>query len=239
MLQDLEGLIDLQQVDGELAAAEQEVAGLPVRRTALAAAREAAEARLAAAAQALREAEAEQRRAETRLQDQEALRRKLEGQQFQIKTNEAYTTLLREIDHAKAGISECETRILEAMDAIDRARGERDRAEKEAEAILASTARDAGAFDAKEKDLGARIAELREARRSACARVPEELLAQYEKIAAFRRPAVTPVRNAICWGCRVHVPPQLHIELLRGQRLITCPSCQRILVPEAPASDAK
>jgi predicted nucleic acid-binding Zn-ribbon protein len=239
VLQDLERLIELQRVDDELAAAEQELAGLPGRRAARAAARESAETRLAAAAEALRAAEAEQRHAETRLQDQEALHKKLEGQQFQIKTNEAYTTLLREIDHAKSAVSACETLILEAMDAIDRAGSERERAEREAEAILARTATDGGALDAREKDLGARIAELRELRQRACERVPPELLAQYDKVAAHKRPAVTPVRNAICWGCRVHVPPQLHIELLRGQRLITCPNCLRILVPEASASDAK
>jgi hypothetical protein len=43
---------------------------------------------------------------------------------------------------------------------------------------------------------------------------------------------VVHVREELCLGCRVDIPPQLKIELLRGQRLITCSNCQRILVRE-------
>jgi predicted nucleic acid-binding Zn-ribbon protein len=33
-------------------------------------------------------------------------------------------------------------------------------------------------------------------------------------------------------GCRVSLPPQLMLEMRKGERLITCGSCQRILVFE-------
>jgi predicted nucleic acid-binding Zn-ribbon protein len=58
------------------------------------------------------------------LQDQEALLKRLEGQQFQVKSNDAYTALLHEMEHAKQAISDCETRILESMDAIETSRSE-------------------------------------------------------------------------------------------------------------------
>ena len=64
-------------------------------------------------------AEQEQRRHEAAVADREALVKKLEGQQFQVKSNDAYKALLHEIDQARAGISEAETRILEAMEGIE------------------------------------------------------------------------------------------------------------------------
>ena len=122
MLDDLQLLIDLQKLDEQLVASEEESAGLPGRRAERAEMREAAQQRVVAAKEALQEAESEQRHAESALQDQEALIQRLEGQQFQVKSNEAYTALLREMEHAREAISDSETRLLEAMDAIEAGR---------------------------------------------------------------------------------------------------------------------
>ena len=230
MLDDLQRLIDLQQLDEQLVALEEESAGLPGRRAERAETREASQQRVVAAKEALQEAENEQRHAESALQDQEALIQRLEGQQFQVKTNEAYTALLREMEQARQAISDSETSLLEAMDAIEAGGRERAAAEEEAEKVLGRVAADEKLLDAREHELAALIAELREARETCRGSVAAEPLEQYDKIASRRRPAVVQVREEICLGCRVNIPPQLKIELLRGQRLITCLNCHRILV---------
>ena len=232
MLDDLQRLIDLQQLDEQLVASEQESAGLPGRRAERAEAREAALQRVVAAKEALEEAENDQRRAESALQDQEALIQKLEGQQFQVKSNVAYTALLREMEQAREAISDSETRLLEAMDAIEAGGRERAAAEEDAEKVLGRVAADEKALDAREHELAALIAGLREERETCRASIDAEMLEQYDKIASRRRPAVVHVREELCLGCRVGIPPQLKIELLRGQRLITCSNCHRILVRE-------
>jgi predicted nucleic acid-binding Zn-ribbon protein len=240
VLDDLQRLIDLQNLDEELTAYEGESAGLPGRRAGLAEMREAAQQRVVAAKDALQKAENEQRHAESALQDQEALIQKLDGQQFQVKTNEAYTALLREMEQARQAISDSETRLLEAMDAIETGGREQAAAEEEVEKVLGRVAADEKALDARGHELAALIAELREARVTCRASVEAELLEQYDKIASRRRPAVVHVREEICLGCRVNIPPQLQIELLRGQRVITCSNCHRILVREAtPGSPSK
>ena len=239
MLDDLQRLIDLQQLDEQLVASEQESAGLPGRRAEQAETREAAQQRVVAAKEALQEAENEQRRVESALQDQEALIQKLEGQQFQVKTNEAYTALLREMEQARQAVSDSETSLLEAMDAIEAGGLERAAAEEEAEKVLGRVAADEKALDAREHELAALIAELREARETCRGNVAAELLEQYDKIASRRRPAVVHVREEICLGCRVNIPPQLKIELLRGQRLITCLNCHRILVSGGGSGPAR
>lgn len=233
MLDSLQQLIDLQQIDDELEAAEVERAGLPGRRDQLATEREVAEARINDAGEAMQAAEVQQRAAEIELEDKEALLGKLEGQQFQVKSNDAYTALLREMDEARAAISVAETRILEAMERIETAGAERERAEREAKAVFAHVSASKGAFDAREKELEARLAQQRAAREELCSRVPGEMLAQYERIASSRRPAVAKVRNEICQGCRTTIPPQLHLELLRMEQLVTCTHCRRILSPDS------
>lgn len=239
MLEGLRHLLDLQRLDDELIAKDAEHAAVPKRRAGMAEARLAGEARLAALRQTLEDAELRQRRAERELQDQEALLRKLEGQQFQVKTNAAYTALLHEMDAARRAVSDCETRILESMEAIEGAR-----------AALAGGERDvrgeASRLDAEEKALGERerqleadLARLRERRVELCGRVPRDLLERYERVGARRRPVVVLVKRELCEGCRVDIPAQDYIEILRGERIVACGRCQRILVHAEKLSEAR
>ncbi len=230
MLEGLKHLLELQRLDDELIALEQEHAAVPDRRGRLRDAREAGEARAAAAREALQGGEAQQRGAEQGLQDQEALLKKLEGQQFQVKTNEAYTALLHEMDAARQAISDCETRILESMEAIETAREALRKAEAAAREEGRRIDADEQSLEAREKELAAGIARLREERGGVARRVPAELAGRYERIASRRRPVVVVVTRELCEGCRVNIPPQSYIEILRGENVVTCGHCQRILI---------
>ena len=79
--------------------------------------------------------------------------------------------------------------------------------------------------------LEAGAARVREARAKVCPDIESKLLEQYEKIAARRRPAVVLISNEMCLGCRVGIPPQSYIEILRAERVVTCGHCHRILLP--------
>ncbi len=48
--------------------------------------------------------------------------------------------------------------------------------------------------------------------------------------------AVVPVKDEACQGCYIHIPPQVYIQLKRGdEELIMCPHCHRILYVEEEA----
>jgi predicted nucleic acid-binding Zn-ribbon protein len=230
LVEGLRRLVELQKLDDELAMLEEEHRALPARREALAAQQRAAEERLAAGRDALRTAELAQRQAERDLQEREATVSRLEGQQFQVKTNEAYTALLREIDHARAAISGCETRILEAMEAIESCGAAVSAAEGEAKASGERAQTGARTLAARETELAGRIVELRERRAEARGRVERDLVELYERIAVRKRPAVVTVTREICTGCRVDIPPQRFVELQGRERVVTCGRCQRILI---------
>ena len=68
--------------------------------------------------------------------------------------------------------------------------------------------------------------------------IPQGLLDKYEAIKLSRGGrAVVPVKGEACQGCYIHVPPQLYVQLSRGEdELISCPHCHRILyVEDQPA----
>ena len=230
MVEGLRHLIELQKLDDELATLEEEHRALPSRRQALADQQAAAEERLAASRKAARAAEAAQRQAEHDLQDREAAVAKLEGQQHQVKTNEAYTALLREIDHAREAISGCETRILEAMEEVQAAADAATSAEAEVKAARERSEVGERALLAREGELGARIEQLRAQRVGIREQVERSLAELYERIATRKRPAVVLVTRSICTGCRVDIPPQIFLDLQSRKRVVTCERCQRILV---------
>ena len=50
--------------------------------------------------------------------------------------------------------------------------------------------------------------------------------------------AVVEIREGICQGCRMRVPPQLFNEIQRNEQVILCPSCQRMLYWRAEREEA-
>ena len=176
----------------------------------------------------------EQRRVEGELQEQEALLQKLEGQQLQVKSNEAYTALLHEMERARQAISDCETRILESMETIEAATAVRLRGRGGGgRGSRAGGDRGEGPRRARE---GAGRRKWPGCARSAtalCARIESGVLTQYKRIASRRRPAVVRISHEMCLGCRVNIPPQNYIEILKAERIITCGNCHRILIQES------
>ncbi len=230
MLQGLTQLLELQRLDDELVACQTEYDGLPGHRERIEQERSACDEQLAAAKQTLQDAEGALRQAEGALQDQEALLQRLEGQQFQVKSNDAYTALLREMDQARESISEHETKMLEHMDAIEQSRGRLAEVEKQVGETRSRLEAERRAIDARAPELTSEIGRLRTLRSQVEPDVGPELLNHYERVSNRRRPAVILVKEERCGGCRVGIPPQSFIEILRGEAIVTCGNCSRILI---------
>ncbi len=230
MLQGLTHLLELQRVDDELLALQTEFDGLPSHRERIEAQRSECDAQIEAAKQALQTAETTMRKAEADLQDKEALLQRLEGQQFQVKSNDAYTALLHEMDRARESISEHETKILEHMDAIERARGELSEVEKHVAETRSQLEAERRAIEARDTECTSEIGRLQALRDELKPGVEQDLLAHYERVAKRRRPSVILVTEERCGGCRVGIPPQSYIEILRGEAVVSCGNCSRILI---------
>lgn len=80
------------------------------------------------------------------------------------------------------------------------------------------------------RELEAAIAGSMAERERMVAGLETRLLRRYEQIFARRGGmAVVEVRNGICQGCFMNLPPQFFNELQRANDVRTCPNCHRIL----------
>ncbi len=75
----------------------------------------------------------------------------------------------------------------------------------------------------------AELERLAEQRSQLAAQLPAAALRTYERIAGRTRPALARVSHNACGGCRMPLATRL-LQQARGEELVTCETCQRILV---------
>ncbi len=155
---------------------------------------------------------------------------KLKARSTEIKKNVEYQAHLFEIQVANKKKGEIEEEILLLMDQVEqqqRVVKEVEGKVKEAESRFSEKKTEMEALDA---TLSAESGELEQKQREVAKSVDNSLLDRYTKLKSTRKDlAVTPVRNGICSGCRLQIPPQLVAEVKRSTELVTCGFCERIL----------
>ncbi|MBI9080539.1 MAG: hypothetical protein JEY79_12465 [Pseudodesulfovibrio sp.] len=77
-------------------------------------------------------------------------------------------------------------------------------------------------------------------RRKASKAVPPPILGRYEFIRErMENPVIVPVADGVCAGCHIMIPPQSYNDLQKGQQILSCPNCQRLIFWQANAPTAK
>jgi predicted nucleic acid-binding Zn-ribbon protein len=67
-------------------------------------------------------------------------------------------------------------------------------------------------------------------RRKVTTGIPQAIFTRYEFIRSrLEHPVIVAVKDGICSGCNIAVPPQVFIELQKGRQILSCPNCQRLI----------
>ena len=147
----------------------------------------------------------------------------------------------REIDTIRHTIQEREKEVLQVMEALEQYRvaiedHSREFAELE---VHLKAVEDEGRV--KMAEVEQKIGETGAKRTELASHVSAPLLRQYERLHKRIGVAVVEAADGKCTGCHMNLPPQQYNELMRGDKLFTCPACVRILVykrPIEPGPDA-
>jgi predicted nucleic acid-binding Zn-ribbon protein len=225
----LDKLLDLQRLDSAIASLEAEARAIPPAIQAL-------EARLTGARGGLETAKA---RAEQIQKDRRARERELEefvqgtkkkqARLFEIKTNEEYAAVLKEIEALKQKSSKLEEEVLELLEQADEAAKSVAEAEKLFRAAEVAHGAERSEREAQLAKLERELASLRTARKAQASRLDKELFQQYTRLAKSRGDVVVAAQNGSCSGCGIALTPQAYNEVRRNDRMFVCPSCNRIL----------
>ncbi len=149
-----------------------------------------------------------------------------------------YEAAMRELDSLQKQISTLETQILEKMNEVEAA----EKVVEEHAEEIASLDSDHQASIAKfEEELQVARQEFEKEsakREEVFVTLPENLASIYDRFAKRSSDgiAVSEVKGGACSECFISLRPQILVEIKKGDRIITCESCQRILYFEIQES---
>jgi len=231
MTEELQILWSLRGLDEQLVTLQGALSRYPADRQTLEHRMTAERARLEELKKAIGDVQLRHRKME---QDIEALQqeeRKFQSQLPMVKKNEEYSALLHEIADRKGKRSERETDLLMLMDEEQRLHHERPTYEQSLKKVEDETKVRLGTIADEERREREQAAALEAERQSLMSRLPQGIRSRYERIRASRDGrAVVPIIKGSCGGCFRGQPPQALQEARRGDRLLTCDGCGRLLI---------
>jgi predicted nucleic acid-binding Zn-ribbon protein len=237
MHSDVIAAIRLQEVDNQAAELTREVAAFPKHIALIETKLAGSIRRLEMDKAALQANSKERKRLEGEAQIQNQKISKLRDQMLSAKNNEQYRAFQHEIEFCEAEIRKHEDRILELMaesEPLDRnvnaaetaLAEEKKKVEAEKEEARLKTEADEQA-----------LAELKARRVKLAAEMSAGVLTAYDRLRKSRRGiAVAEVADGRCTACHINIRPQFMQELRRGDKVMYCESCGRILVYNPPQS---
>ena len=158
---------------------------------------------------------------------------------LEMKTNEAYRTMLGQIEFAEKKISDLDIQIIEKM--YEEEQGEKDL--EEAKKIWERNTKRAGKrqeiLDGQFEVLKENMEELMAERKDIASGIGKRLLDKYEQLrTAGKGLVVVGLQKGTCGGCLTNIPPQTAVEINQGETFI-CPICGRFVVWKDDSSMAE
>jgi predicted nucleic acid-binding Zn-ribbon protein len=237
MLPDLKLVVRLQDIDHRLADLAKEIAALPVHIAEIEKKLVSHERKLEADRAALGANQKERKKCEGDIQMQEQKISKLKDQMVSAKTNEQYRAFQHEIDFCQKEIRKAEDRILELMsdseplDKNVKAAESALKAEKAQVEAEKTIAREHTASHQKAQS------EMQAERQSIASSITPSAYQNYERVRKGRKGlAVAEVIDGRCTACHIALRPQFFQDLKRGESIMSCESCQRMLYYNPPQS---
>ena len=147
-----------------------------------------------------------------------------------------YETAMREIDALQKQVGTLETKVVELMGSIEEVEKELESRADEINTLDAKRDEALSAFDSEVSANQAELEKVSAKRDEVFTTLPAQLASVYDRMAQRSRDgiAVAEVLNGSCSACNMSLRPQMNVEVKRGDKIITCENCARILYIPAP-----
>jgi len=151
----------------------------------------------------------------------------------EIRSNEEYSALLREMDAVKREREQAEVQSLKDMERVEELQGQLPVLEDELRSAMESFASEREQITKEKTDLESSLLEAQEQRQAVQADMHPGWFRKYTHIAAQRNGiAVVAVRGGTCQGCFMGVRPKLVQDLHYDEEVVFCEGCARVLYLE-------
>jgi len=148
-----------------------------------------------------------------------------------VKTNKEYQSSLKEIDDINTANSKLEDEMLAFLEKIETAEAALKDRRQHYNAIVDDANQEKQEIERDAQQREATLVELKAKHAAIAAGVDSGLLDIFSRVKTKQldEVAIVAVRDAVCQGCNMNIPPQVYNELQRCDSLKYCPHCHRII----------
>ncbi len=234
MNEEIKQLTELQVIDLEIAKLDAEIDAGQAEVDMLGKAFEDRKGSIEEIKQKIEAAESRHRELEAEHADELGRIKDRQSKMMQVQTNREYQSLLKEIEDGKKANKSREDELVQIMESTETLTAlikEQEELCKKEEKALAGETKKLSSFSSK---LNTKKAVIEKKRNGKIEGFSKNLLRKYNTLRERRNGrAVVGVINGVCQGCFMSIPPQQFNELLRGDQMLFCPTCQRIIYHQA------
>jgi predicted nucleic acid-binding Zn-ribbon protein len=226
----LKKLVELQEVDLLLDRIRSEMDQIPREIDRLKGEYEQSEASLNELKKKITELQVDRKNKELELRSKEEELTKHQSELFSVKTNEAYTALLKEIEEGKKLKNDIEDTVLAVMEQEDALFTEEKIKKEQLAKRKEEVTKQQGELEDKLQRLRQNLQEVQSEQKQKIDNIKSEIFKRYQRIREKKDGvAVVAVADGFCGGCNIALPPQVINDVLKGEDLVACRNCLRIL----------
>lgn len=240
MKEEINQLKELQDIDLRISKLDAEIAagtaGIDKRREGI----EAHQATIAMLQEKIAANEQRRRELEAEVEDENARIKDRQGKLMNVQTNREYQSLLKETEDAKRANKEREEAIVQLMEQAEGFNEKITEATNLCSAEEKLLAEEVETVDKQASKLETEKDKIIKSRDSMAKNVNDSLLKKYNLLRSKRNGiAVVGVTGGVCHGCFMNIPPQLFNDLLKEDKMLACPTCNRIMYHQPAAETEK
>ena len=230
MKKELGNLLELQDIDLRIRKLNEEIAkgygDLDERQGVIDARREEA----ADLAERLEVVEKEKSDVENELEEETIRLKTRQTKLMNVQTNREYQSLLKEIEGTKADNKRREEEIIRYTEIAEAMVAKIEELNNTSDAEEGLLSDEKSKVESLAKDLEKQKKDIDKARETKAGKVKGPVYKRYEQLRERRNGmAIVGVTEGVCQGCFMNIPAQQFNEVLRGDQLHTCPTCQRMM----------
>ncbi len=230
MSTNVEKLLVIQDRDRKISRLVREINELPARRKLIEAQLDAHKEALEQAEEVIRKKNLEQKELDAEVDKRKERIQKLRQQQFEVKNNDDYRALQRQIEEINKEIEEIEERelaVMEATEAASAVRNEKTRALKSEQAVVNE---ELDTFKQRAANVEKELIDLKTERSELVKDVDPEWLSRYDRVYKHHGDyALVTVEHNTCGGCHMKLPPQMAHDARKLDSMTSCMYCGRLL----------
>jgi hypothetical protein len=237
---ELQQLVALQKLDTSIRKLQADLEAIPQRRAEIEKEFDQRAFEIRALENRRDEARHTRARLEAEVMEQRTRAERADRNLMSSKKQEEYTAAIREADAARKQISTLETQILEQMEILEEAEAALNERAEEIATLNSDREARLKAFDEETRQQAEKLTSNRTERERLFAALPKALSSLYKRISLRIRDgvAVAEARNGACMACFMSLRPQAMAQVRRGEEVITCDNCNRILYYAADPTPA-